>query len=77
MNGMNTMNHEITLSPLSHKFCRMNKNTSITKNLKKAVTWSLLNMSIMIWIIENPKYKRAGGHSAFTRGIRMEVVHLM
>ncbi len=61
--GINTIIHDIIDNPRLHIMFKSNVNISITTLLKNAVLYIPLNMSIMIWVIENATYNRAGAQS--------------
>jgi hypothetical protein len=46
------MNHEITLNPPSHKACNKNVTKNATIDLKNAVLYCPLNISIIICVHE-------------------------
>jgi len=62
INGINTMNQEITPKPRWQRMLRPNVKSIITINLKKAVLYIFLNISIIICVSENTRYSKAGGH---------------
>jgi len=62
MIGIKTINQDTTPSPILHNIFNTNVKMTITINLKKAVLFIPLNISIIIWDNENPKYSIAGGH---------------
>ena len=63
MNGINTMNHERMVRPPMHNWFNKMVKIIITMTFKKALFCCPLNKSITIWIIENPRYRTAGGHN--------------
>ena len=60
INGINTINHDIIPKPFLHKVFKPNDNIIITTNLRKAVLYIPLNISITICVVENTIYRRAG-----------------
>ena len=63
INGTNTSSHDITPKPWLHSMLSSMVKTIITQNLKKAVLYSPLNMSMIICVSEKHTYISAGGHS--------------
>ena len=52
INGIKTINHEITLNPPSHKTFNKNVTKNATIDLKNAVLYCSLNISIIICVHE-------------------------
>jgi hypothetical protein len=62
INGINTIIHDIIDIPDLHNAFNKNVMTIITINLKKAVLYNPLNVSITICVNEKATYINAGAH---------------
>jgi hypothetical protein len=60
MNGINTINQDITANPLSQRKFNTNENPIIIINFIMASLYMPLNMSITMWVNENTIYKIVG-----------------
>ena len=62
INGINTIIQDMMSSPCAHNIFNKKVKIIITKNLKNAVLYNPLNISIIICVSEKIKYIKAGGH---------------